>query len=161
MHLCGWWERFVTLPARLLMQRLSSELPRKNFNGIELIVADPTLADRMEAFFDQTSKALASAASCAPTAYADLRNDVQRIILWDGQRTSLYHRFQLAVLVPPKLAFESDTVSYAIWLLYMSGLSQGIRSAQDRSEEFLDSLEPPERTRVSRWLSAVIESQGE
>jgi hypothetical protein len=115
------------------MQHLSTELPKRDYDVVKLILADHLMVNRCEAFFNQPGKSLANTASHRPAANADLRNNILRIILRYWQRTSSFCRFQPAVFVPQKKEFELDTFSDATGLLDRSGLSRSISSAQIHS----------------------------
>ena len=153
MDLRRWWNRVAGIPARVLLQITTRQLPRKEYAGIQLIVAPEWIISRAEQFFDHTIQALERAASGAPHAYTELQKDLLYIILWRQPVESPYHRFLVAALVPPKVALESDTLSYAAWLLHTSGLSHNEGQAQIRVEELLASLEPTERSRIVEWLT--------
>jgi len=152
-----WWNRVIGIPVRLLMRIMSRREPKQEYDGIRLIVADFRLVPNAERFFERTREALTRAASGAPQAYADFRRDVQQVLLWGETKASPYNRFQLAAVVPPNIALEADIAYYAAWLLHVSGLLHGQDEAQARSGEFLRSLEPDERTRVTGWLTSVTE----
>lgn len=138
------------------MRRLSSSFPRRQVNGIELVVVSPELADKAQLFFSRTAEALESASAGAASMYTALGKDVQRVILWEGKVTSFYHQFQLAVLVPPEVAFGADKLCYAAWLLYVSGLARSKRHALARLEKFLSSLGLAERSRIEEWMSRAL-----
>ncbi len=150
-----WWNRVAGTPARYLMRIMSRREPQQEYDGIRLIVADFWLAPSAKRFFDRTREALVRAASGAPRAYTEFRKDVQQLLLWSQSEVSPYHRFQLAAVVPPRIALEADTLCYAAWLLHTSGLLHGQDEAQVRSEELLQSLETADRTRVAEWLADV------
>ena len=68
-----------------------------------------------------------------------------------------YNRFQLAAVVSPSIALRADPVSYAVWLLYTSGIFHGHDEAQARSAELLTSLAADELVSVAEWLTRVTE----
>jgi hypothetical protein len=148
-----WWARIVGAAPRALARRLSPH-PRSSHDGIDLVTTEPRTAAHADAFFARTAEALAAAAARAPGSYAQLRKDMKSVILWAQPAPSPYHRFQLAALVPPDIALEADTESYAAWLLYTSGLGRGRESALDRAEEFIRALPPDERNHVRGALPA-------
>ncbi len=151
------WNRVIGIPARLLMRIMSRGEPVQEYDGIRLIVTDFWLVPSAERFFERTREALIRMAAGAPLAYGDFRRDVQQVLLWGQTKAVPYNRFQLAAVVPPKIALEADTACYAAWLLHTSGLFYGQGEAQARLEEFLRSLELDERTRVLDYLSGVTE----
>jgi len=149
-----WWRnRLAGIPARLLMRIMARRHPQQEYDGIQLIVADSWLVPSAERFFSRTREALARAAAGAPQAYAKFRKDVQQVLLWGETEESPYHKFQLAAVVPQRIALEAETRCYAAWLLHTSGLFENQAEAQARSGEFLASLDPDERTRVDEWLA--------
>lgn len=68
-----WMEWITGASARALAKGLTADYPRRSYNGIELIFADPGRAHMAEQFLSHTAESLAMAASSAPQAYADLR----------------------------------------------------------------------------------------
>lgn len=156
MALRRWWNQVIGIPARWLMRVLSRRNPWQEYDGLRLVVVDAWLAPRAEEFFDRTRQALARANSGAPQAYSRFHKDVRQVILWRQKVPSPYHKYQLAALVAPIIALEADTACYAAWLLHTSGLFYGQKEAQRRSERFLQSLEPAERTRVAEWLNNMV-----
>jgi len=147
------------IPARVLMRVMARRYPQQEYDGLRLVVADDRLASSAERFFSRTKEALATAAARAPQAYAKFRKDIHQVLLWGKTQESPYHKFQLAALVPPQIALEADTLCYATWLLYTSGLSENKVEAQARSGEFLASLEHDEGTRVAAWLTSATEHE--
>jgi hypothetical protein len=121
-----------------------------------LVVGDPLLVGEAEHFFSATADALRYAAVRAPTSYARLHKDVRTIVLRREHAESPYHRFQLAVLVPVKVAFEPDTARYATWLLYASGLSHGQREANEYTSEILRGMDVEKRNELTEWLEASL-----
>ena len=85
-----------------------------------LLIGDPALHGDAARYFALTKEALACAATRAPKSYARLRKDVRSIVLWAGPPRPPYHPLQLALIVPAEVALESDTSSYAAWLLCAS-----------------------------------------
>lgn len=156
MGLLRRWDIIVTWPARVLMRRLTSGCPRIQVNGIELLVASPGLVDKAQLFFARTSEAIESALTEPMRRNTAFRQDVRQIILWDGKIKSFYQRFQLAILVPPEIAFATDKLSYTAWLLYVAGLSRNKRFSRELLEKFLLSLERMERSRIEEWLSITL-----
>jgi hypothetical protein len=154
-----WWNRFIGLPARLLMRVASRGQPQDEYHDIRFIVTDRFLLPNAERFFERTRMALDTAESRAPQAYEALRKDVQQVFLWGQTDAMPYNRFQLAAVVSPRVALEADTMRYAAWLLYTSGLLYGRDEAQARSEELLASLEPDGRGSIAAWLRQVIEHE--
>jgi hypothetical protein len=152
-----WWSRLAGTPARVLMRIVSRRVPHQEYDGIRLVVADFWLEPSAERFFDRTREALARAASGAPRAYSELRKDIQQVAFWGQTEAPPYQRFQLAAVVPQRVALEADTACYAAWLLYTSAYLHGEDEAHARSEEFLRSLEPDERTHVTEWLASIRE----
>jgi hypothetical protein len=151
--------RIGGIPARVLMRVMARQYPQKEYGGLRLVVPDDRLAPSAERFFSWTKEALATAAARAPQAYAKFRKDIHQVLLWDKAQEAPYHKFLLAAVVPPQMALEADTLCYATWLLYVSGLSVNKVEAQARSEEFLASLEHDEGTRVAAWLTSATEHE--
>ena len=77
------WNRVISIPARLLMRIMSRRQPQQEYDGIQLIVVDFRLVLNAAHFFAQTKDALLRAASGAPGAYSEFRKDVQHVFLWD------------------------------------------------------------------------------
>jgi hypothetical protein len=149
------WAALVGAPMRALARRLSSRFPRASYDGIELVVGDPLLAEDAEQFFTATIEALRYAAAQAHTSYARLRKDVKTIVIRRESTESPYHRFQLAALVPANVALEADGVAYAAWLLHTSGLSRGPQEARKRTSEILRDLNPDQQDEVRAWLPST------
>jgi hypothetical protein len=138
------------------MRFLSSGLPRERYGRIEMVVLDQTLAPSADRFFERTTSALDAAASRAPGAFGHLLRDVRQVVLSAASVPSPYHRFQLALLVSPRVAFEADLHCYTAWLLFVSGFSISESVARERVLEFEQTLEQSERTRVRSWLVAEL-----
>jgi hypothetical protein len=152
--LARWWARIVGTPARAFARRLAGRFPRRSYDGIDLVISAAQLERDAERFFARTQEALACAAARAPKSYARLRKDIRSIVLLVHAPRSLYHPLQLAALVPVETALESDSLAYATWLLYVSGLSHSREHALRRTEELLLSLDQDQRREVEAWLSA-------
>jgi hypothetical protein len=148
-----WWARFIGTPARMLAKSLSGQLPNKVYGGVRLTIVSRKLDEHSERFFSQTEEALAIVAARAPNGYAQLRRDVNAIVLLPHEPRLVYNSFQLAVLVPVRMVLERDPLSYGAWLLFASGLSRGKQDAIDRAKELLSTLEPGDRERITAWLS--------
>jgi hypothetical protein len=146
------WARIIGIPARALTKRLSSQLPNDAHSGIDLIVSDRRLETHAPRFFAHTKEALAIVETRAPKGFTQLSKDVRTIVLFADVPKSSYHSLQLAVLVPSQTALERDTLSYAAWLLYASGLSRGSQEAVARADELLLGLPSHERERIATWL---------
>jgi hypothetical protein len=159
MDFRGWLNRLGGIPARVLMRIMARRQPQQEYDRIRLVVTDDRLAPSAERFFSRTREALARAAAGAPQAYAKFRNDIRQILLWGQTEEPPYHRFQLAVVVPPRIALEGETLLYAAWLLHTSGLSQSQAEAQRRSGEFLASLDFDNGAHVAAWLAAATERE--
>jgi hypothetical protein len=159
MRLRRSWNRLVGTPARLLMDILRRRVPHQEYDGIRLIVADDWLEPSAQRFFDRTREALARAASGAPRAYMELREDIRQVALWGQDEAPPYQRFQFAAVVPPSVALEADVPYYSAWLLYTSGYPHGKDEAHERAEEFLDSIEPELRRRIAEWLDRMMEER--
>ena len=142
----------VGAPMRALARRLSSSLPQATYEELQLVVGDAELTQDAETFFARTRDALGYAAAHAPAGYARLREDVRTIVLRREEEDPPYNRFQLAVLVPAEIALEADAQEYAVWLLYISGLSRNTREAADRSSPIERTLDAAQREHVQRWL---------
>jgi hypothetical protein len=148
-----WWNRIASFPGRTLFDRLARSFPQDESDGIQLVVANPSLVARASEFFTRTSEALAIASERAPDAYSALRSDIERIILDSADAPApAYHRFQLAVIVPPAVAFEFGPLEYAAWLLRASGLSRSELESDRRADEFLSTLDRDEHVRIENWL---------
>lgn len=63
MNLAWRWNRLASWPARLLLKRLSSQLPHQYYDRIEMAVASQELEPSAERFFTRTSEALVFAAA--------------------------------------------------------------------------------------------------
>jgi hypothetical protein len=159
MGVLRWWNMMVGGLARILTRYPTSELPRRQYDCIEMVVLDEMLGARASQFFDRTAGALTDAASLAPKAYSDLCEDVRRIVLSDESFGSPYHRFQLAIMAPQEVALESAGTCYTAWLLYVSGLARGETEARARVSEFMEALDHVERSRVQDWLAGVFEGR--
>src|SRR3977135_1438926 len=109
------WSRIVGAPMRALAGRLSAPLPRTSYDGVDLEVGDPALAQDAERLLERARTALDYAASLGPSTFARLRQDVRTIVLGSGAEGAPYNRFQLAVLVPAEVASEALTPAYAAW----------------------------------------------
>jgi hypothetical protein len=144
--------RFTAIPTRFLMGLLSGQRPRKDFDGIALIASDPSLTLKAGLFFERSTSALMRAQTGAPVAFGEFRQDVREVLLWGQSKAPSYQRFQLAVVVPPRIALEADLNCYAAWLLYTSGLIYGRDEARARSNDFAHSLNSRERTTVAEWF---------
>jgi len=157
MGLRRWWNRLTGIPARMAMRFFARQVPTQEYDGIRLVVADYWLEPSAERFFERTREALAKVASGAPRIYPEFRKDVKQVVLWGQSDAPPYQRFQFAAVVPPRVALEADTLCYAAWLLHASGSLHGEAESRARSEEFLRSLAPDERTRVADWLASATE----
>jgi hypothetical protein len=151
-----WRSRLAGMPVRVFMAFLSRRVPRQEYDGIRLVVADRWLEPSADRFFDRTKEALAEAASGAPRAYPALREDVRQIVLSRQTGAPSYQPFLLAVVVLPPVAFEADPFCYAAWLLHTSASLHGEDEAQVRSGEYLSSLAPEQRARVAAWLQESL-----
>jgi hypothetical protein len=151
-----WWTRAISLPARLLMRVASQGQPQEEYQDIRFMVSDREVMPRAEQFFEQTRVALQVAEQRAPHAYAELRKDLHQVLLWGQTKAMGYNRFQLAAVVSPKVALESNSACYAAWLLYTSGLLHGQDEAEERSGELMRSLRSDERDLVAGWLTRVL-----
>jgi hypothetical protein len=137
------------------MRRLSRRLPQQFHEGIGLIVADEALARQAETFFERTAAALRVAESRATRAFTKFRKDVEQVLLWGRPDAPAYNRFQLAVVVPPRIAFDAEIDCYAAWLLRASAHQHGKAESDLRLQEFLTSLDRERREQVEAWLSTV------
>jgi hypothetical protein len=151
-----WWCEIAGLPARVLMAALSRRVPHQEHDGIRLVVADRRLEPDAGRFFARTRDALEAVAVAAPRAYAALRFDVWQIVLSLDDDAPRYQRFQLAAVVPPRIALQPVTARYAAWLLHTSAYFRGEDEAAARAQEFLRTLEPDRRARVSSWLEESL-----
>jgi len=151
--------RIGGIPARVLMRVMARRYPQQEYDGLRLVVPNDRLAPSAERFFSRTKEALTTLPAWAPQAYAKFRKDIHQVLLWDKTQEAPYHKFLLAAVVPPQIALEADTLCYATWLLYTSGLSVNKVEAQARSGEFLASLEHDEGTRVAAWLTSATERE--
>jgi hypothetical protein len=137
---------------RSFARRLSASLPQASHDGLELLVGDVDLVQQAESYFARTKDALSYASAHADRSYAKLREDTRTIVLRRETTDPPYNRFQLALLVPAKVALEADAPTYATWLLYASGLSRGTREAVDRSSPIERTLTSPQRDQLRAWL---------
>jgi hypothetical protein len=159
MNFRRWLNRLGGIPARLLMRIMARRYPQQEYDRIRLVVTDDWLVPSAERFFSRTREALAKAAARSPQAYAKFRKDIHQVLLWGQTEESPYHKFQLAAVVPPRIALEAETLCYAAWLLHTSGLIQNQAEAQARSGEFLASLDSDDGARVAAWLASATERE--
>lgn len=159
MNFRRWLNRVSGVLARLLMRIMARRHPQQEYDHIRLIVTDDRLAPSAERFFSRTREALARAEAGAPQAYTKLRHDIHQVLLWGKTEASPYQKFQLAAVVPPRIALEADILYYAVWLLYTSGLFQNQAEALARSREFLAFLDPDDGARVAAWLASATEHE--
>jgi hypothetical protein len=124
---------------------------------LELLVSDPGLAQQAELFFKRTTAALDYAAAHAPSGYVKLRKDVRSIVLTDDTTGVPYNRFQLAILVPGRVALEADAPAYAAWLLHVSGLSRDRHEAAERASAIESTLDPALRDQLQSLLPRTDE----
>jgi hypothetical protein len=162
--LARWRRRVLGAPLRAFMARLSARLPNTVHDGIALTTTDPSCEPYASLFFSRTSDALSRAHLAAPAAYCALQEDVRRVVLRRmGGSDPLYHPFQLAIIVWPALAVETETDRYAAWLLFVSGLARDREAGLDRAREFLDTLGTGERDAIIQWIEQTFaaRSRGE
>jgi hypothetical protein len=152
MHLLRTLEIIVTAPARVMMRRLSANLPHQQIANIEMRVISPGLASKAQPFFTRTIEAINYSLAELMPKNSQLRRNIRQIILTDIEIKPFYHRFQLAIFVTPYIALEVDKLSYAVWLLYVSCLSLNKRFAQEQLDKLLNTLEPAEGLRIREWL---------
>ena len=126
-------------------------VPHREHDGIKLIVAHRWLKAGASRIFDRTSEALTIAAADAPTAYAAFQRDVRQIVVTLQPVATPFQRFQMAVVAPAPIALQTSLPEYITWLLHTSAFMHGPDEAHRRTAEFLASLRPDERIRVSAW----------
>lgn len=151
-HAGRWWSRIVGAPMRALARRLSRRLPHDSYDGLDLVLSDPSLADQVQPFFANTREALRCASVRAPRGYARFRKDVRTVVLVDDRPAVVYHPFQLAVLVSRSVV-RAEVPVYATWLLHASGLSRSTHEARDRASELLRTLDADQREDLITRLS--------
>ena len=154
-----WRNQLASLPGRALMTFALRWVPHQEHDGIMLIVAHRWLKAGAPRIFDRTSEALTIAAADAPTAYAAFQRDVRQIVVTLQPVATPFQRFQMAVVAPAPIALQSSLPEYITWLLHTSAFMHGPDEAHRRTAEFLASLGPDERIRVSAWLDSALQRE--
>lgn len=147
----NWRDRLLGALPWCLADALTKNLPRRTYDGIDLVLADSSRVYMAEQYFDRTVSALRVVAISTEEAYAGIKRDVRRIIFWQRDTGLPYHPFQQTIIVPPEVAQEPDITCLAVWLVHVSEVRKG-ESSNDWSAQFLASLPPQEALRVSGWL---------